>query len=48
METGLDLSSITAAVSIAGVVAGIIAMGALKIQPNVAKWAANKLAGFFR
>jgi hypothetical protein len=45
---GMDFSSITSAVSVAGVAAAIIAMGALKIGPNVAKWAANKLASFFR
>ena len=45
---GLDFSSITSAVSVAGVSAAIIAMGALKVGPNVAKWAANKLASFFR
>ena len=42
-----DYSSIGAAVGVAGVVTAIIAMGAIKIGPNVAKWAANKLASFF-
>jgi hypothetical protein len=44
----MDFSAITDAVSVTGVAAAIIAMGALKIGPNVAKWAANKLASFFR
>lgn len=44
----MDLSSITAAVSVAGVSAAIIAMGAVKIVPNVASWATKKLVGFFR
>lgn len=43
-----DFTAITTAVSVAGVSAAIIAMGALKVGPNVAKWAANKLASFFR
>lgn len=44
----MDFSSISAAVSVAGVSAAIIAMGAIKIVPNVAKWATNKLVTFFR
>lgn len=44
----MDLSSITDAVAIGAVTTGIIAMGALKILPNVARWGANKLANFFR
>lgn len=44
----MDFTDITAAVSVAGISTAIIAMGALKIGPNVAKWAANKLASFFR
>lgn len=44
----MDFTSITEAVVVTGLVAGIIAMGVVKIGPNVAKWGANKLAGFFR
>lgn len=44
----MDFSSITAAVSVGAVSTAIIAMGAIKILPNVAKWATNKLVGFFR
>lgn len=43
----MDFSSIAGAVSIGGVAAAIIGMGALMIVPNVAKWASKKLAGFF-
>lgn len=43
----MDFSDITAAVTVTGLVAGIIAMGVVKIGPNVAKWGANKLASFF-
>jgi len=44
---GLDFSGITSGVDVSVVATAIIAMGALKILPNVAKWGANKLAGFF-
>lgn len=44
----MDLSAITSAVDVTTVAAAIIAMAALKVGPNVAKWAGNKLAGFFR
>lgn len=44
----MDFSDIIAAVSVAAVSAGIIAMGAVKIVPNVAKWGTNKLVSFFR
>lgn len=45
---GPDLSSIISAVAIGTVSAGIVSMGAVKIVPNVTKWAVNKLVGFFR
>lgn len=44
----MDLSPITSAVDVTTVAVAIIAMAALKVGPNVAKWAGNKLAGFFR
>lgn len=44
---GLDFSAVTSAVNIATVSTAIIAMAAIKILPNVAKWAGNKLANFF-
>ncbi|MDR1994038.1 hypothetical protein [Azonexus sp.] len=43
----VDFTEIIAAVSLAGVAAGIVAMGAVKIVPIVAKWGTNKLVGFF-
>lgn len=43
-----DYSGITGAVSVAGLAVALIAMGALKAGPNVAKWGANKLASFFK
>ena len=46
--TGVDYSSITAAVDVSTVATAIVAMGALMVAPNVARWAVRKLAGFFR
>ena len=43
----MDFSAITAAVDVSTVAAAIIAMAAIKIVPNVARWAGNKLANFF-
>jgi hypothetical protein len=43
-----DYSVITAAVGVGGLAVALIAMGALKAGPNVAKWGANKLASFFK
>lgn len=43
----MDFSAITGAVDVTTLVAAILAMAAIKIGPNVAKWAGNKLAGFF-
>lgn len=45
--TGLDLSPITSAVDVGTIAVAIIALAAIKIGPNVAKWAGNKMAGFF-
>ena len=44
----MDFSVIADAVSITGVAAAIIGMGALMIAPNVAAWASRKLANFFK
>lgn len=46
--TGTDYSSIAAAVDVSTVATGIVAMGALMVVPNVARWAVRRLAGFFR
>jgi len=43
----MDFSSISSAVDISTVTAAIVAMGAIMIGPNVARWAAKKLASFF-
>jgi hypothetical protein len=45
---GADYSSIVAAVSLVGVAGSIVAMGAVKIVPNVASWGTKKLVSFFR
>ncbi|EHP38866.1 hypothetical protein OR16_34713 [Cupriavidus basilensis OR16] len=47
-STGPDFSAIVSAVAIGSVSASIIAMGAVKIVPNVTRWATNKLVSFFR
>lgn len=44
----MDFTSITSAVAVSTVTAGIIAMGSIKIVPNVARWGTNKLVSFFR
>lgn len=44
----MDFSAVLAAVDVSTVALAIIAMAALKVGPNVARWAGNKLAGFFR
>lgn len=47
MDTGLDFSTMVAAVSAATVIGAIVSMGVVKLSPNFAKWAVNKVAGFF-
>lgn len=44
----MDFSSITSAVDTGDVVTALVAMGAIMIVPNVARWAIRKLTGFFR
>lgn len=43
----IDFASMIAGVASAGAVAAIVAMGVVKIAPNFAKWAVNKVASFF-
>jgi len=43
----VDFSSMIGDVASAGAVAAIVAMGVVKIAPNFAKWAVNKVASFF-
>lgn len=44
----MDLSSLTGAVDVATVTTAIIAMGVIKMGPNVARYAVNKIVSFFR
>lgn len=44
---GLDFTSMVGAVSGAAVIAAISSMGIVKLGPNFARWAVNKVAGFF-
>jgi len=44
---GADYSTISSGVDTGTVVTGIVAMGAVMILPNVARWAARKMATFF-
>lgn len=43
----IDFSTMIGAVSGAAVIAAFTAMGVVKLGPNFAKWAINKVAGFF-
>ena len=43
-----DFTPIVAAVSVIGVSAALVSMGAVRIVPNVASWASKKLSSFFR
>ncbi|MBP1143233.1 negative regulator of sigma E activity [Pseudomonas sp. PvP027] len=42
-----DYGSMISDVASTGAVAAIVAMGVVKIAPNFAKWAVNKVASFF-
>lgn len=44
----MDFSAITSAVDATTVIAGITALAAVKIGPNVAKWGYNKVITWFR
>lgn len=46
-ETTIDFSTMVAAISATSVIAAFTAMGVVKLGPNFAKWAINKVAGFF-
>lgn len=46
-NAALDLAPITSAVDVGTIVVAIVALGAIMMGPNVAKWASKKLAGFF-
>lgn len=44
----VSYAGIISAVDVSTVATGIVAMGAIMIVPNVARWAVRKLVGFFR
>jgi hypothetical protein len=44
----MELTPVIEAIAVTGVVAGIVSAGAVKMGPNVAKSAVNKLVGMFR
>ncbi|HGM5838430.1 TPA: hypothetical protein ACKRLD_003390 [Pseudomonas aeruginosa] len=46
-EGGLDFSSMISSVNGSAVIAAFMAMGVVKLGPNFARWAVNKVAGFF-
>ncbi len=43
----LDFSSMISSVNGSAVIAAFMAMGVVKLGPNFARWAVNKVAGFF-
>lgn len=43
----LDFTTMIAAVSGAAVIAAFLGMGVVKLGPNFARWAINKVASFF-
>lgn len=46
-EGDLDFSSMISSVNGSAVIAAFMAMGVVKLGPNFARWAVNKVAGFF-
>ena len=46
-QAALDLTPITSAVDVGTIAVAVIAMAAIMIGPNVARWAGKKLANFF-
>lgn len=46
-DNEIDFTTMIGAVSAAGVIAAFVSMGVVKLGPNFAKWAVNKVAGFF-
>jgi hypothetical protein len=43
----IDFSAMIAGIAGATAIAAIVSMGVVKIGPNFAKWAVNKVASFF-
>lgn len=44
----MDFTAITSAVDATTIVAGLTAIAAVKILPNVARWGYNKVIGWIR
>ncbi|MEF9673144.1 hypothetical protein QNM99_16995 [Pseudomonas sp. PCH446] len=44
---GIDFSSLSSGVDSSTAITVIVAMGVVKLGPNFAKWAVNKVASFF-
>lgn len=44
----MDFSTLTSAVDVSTVTTAILAIGAIMILPNVARWGVRKVVGFFR
>lgn len=44
----IDFTAMLAVVSATAVIGAIVSMGVVKLGPNFARWAVNKVAGFFR
>jgi|GEM_PF-1334450 len=47
MAAAPDYTSIGAGIAVDAVVAAVVSFGAIKIGPNFARWATNKIATFF-
>jgi len=43
----MDFTAILAAADATTIIAAILAMGAIKILPNVTRWGVNKVVNFF-
>lgn len=43
----MDLTPVTDAIVVTGLIAAIVAAGAVKMAPNVTKWAVGKLNSMF-
>lgn len=46
-DNDIDFSSMLSGISATAAIAAIVGMGVVKIGPNFARWAINKVASFF-
>lgn len=46
-DNDIDFSSMVSGISATAAIAAIVGMGVVKIGPNFARWAINKVASFF-